>query len=847
MTLCCEFPLYVDKIDVKAEINCITQTAKTNVKMTLHSMFSPDQKIAPSDLAFVIIVPSLNGIMSDVNVNYLEKSDVHPSCYATSLENVKSLSPTHMQLIRKKNTKNLTPIFLLTGEIAGYDAYSSITLSYTIDHPLVQLPSNSLTFYSLGRDLMRDTRFFEMEMVIYSKEKVGNIKFTLPMISSFTSVKTDQLYKTTLHRFKLSPQTDLELLKKKDMNTYIYTDMTGDFIAQYNNGLFLQMNITKGLSEFREKYLSIVIDLTLQKEELQWCKAYLIGLLILCETRNSLSGLNVYTVQSTTTSCSIFQLNNQYFSNPTHEDFKSAINFIEELTPSKTESITDVVITQFIPFELTTDVVFATQSRTTTLYMSEKFKTHYIFCGELLNLYSAWCLNTCNRYFDLVGPNRLSDLERGIWGLYSAIVARKLSLTKMEIEYENMEETLDILDLGSSQSTPSFTYIDGGVVKLFFPMNKKIKAPIKVHSLFRNEEFGTEEVEDKIIDMEMEFNEDQSFISEYNQLHAMGSKELLVMATEHRVASTYSILDSSPTVCCYFSYSQSKPLPKKIPTAELQLISSRTPIDNPKPEQGDYEPDDKIKHFITSTLNKLSEMTFAGVVTDLLTIDYSNSCVITYLAKTIVNKASRDLKYIPFYADLCVSLSIFISSNFTQTLLNLLNIEFNVRNISESYLLSKSNSLSPEVIQRILSQSHIRFSAIIRFIGHLNLRGFVPSYFMITVIRELLKDCTDQSFEYLNLLLRIIGEVWDSSSDISFMMDEVFETIEYTLSHPQGICNRTKFMLMDLIDLRDLNWAKQTKKPPSLAKPGESFDPSMQTIDEEAQLNETEGSFIDDA
>ncbi|ELP94646.1 hypothetical protein EIN_498460 [Entamoeba invadens IP1] len=848
MTLCCKLPLYIDKIDVKAEVSCITQTARTKIQITLRSMYSSEQHMAQvKDFAFVVIVPTLNGIVSSIEMTYLEKCCLKPSCYATRSKNVKGLSRTHLELIKEKNAKHLTPGFIFAGIIPVYDTYSNILLTYTIDHALIHIPSNTVTLYSLGKDLFKDARSLEISMDIESKNTVGNIKSTLPMMFSYSTTKTNAIIKTKLEKFKISSNSDLELLKKKDMNMYILTDTSGDFISRYSNGLFFQMNINKNLSLYQEKYLSIVVDLTLDKEELQWCKAYLIGLLILCETRNSLCGFNVYTIQSTTTSFELFQLDSKYFKSPTHDDYKNAVHFIEGLVPSETKSITDVVITQFTPFTETTDVVLATQSRSTKLYAGEKFSTHYLFSGELINLYSAWNLNGKHTYFDMVGPNRLNDMERGIWGLYFAMIAQRLALVKLDVEYESLEETLDVLDVGQTENIPSYTYTDGDTLKLFFPTTKKIKTPLKVHAVFRNEEFGTEVIEDKFIQVEIEHeNEEQSFVLEFNQLYALNSTELFNRTTENRVASAYSILDASPIVSCYYSNLQTKPFTFKTPIAELNMIPTHTPLDCPVVEPGDYEPDDKIKHFITSTLNKLSDMTFAGVVTDLLTIDYSNGCVISYLAKTIVNRASRDIKYIPAYADLCVSLSLFISANFTQLLLNILNVEFNVRNTTETDLVAKAEALSPEVIQRILSQSQIRFSAIIKFIGHLNLRGFFPSHFIVKIIRQLLDDYVDQSFEYLILLLHIIGSVWDSSNDLSFLMDEAFGTIESVLQTPQGVSNKVRFLLMDLVDERENRWVKKQGKAPSVAKPGESFDPSLQTIDEDEMSPEKESSALND-
>ncbi|KAL7717476.1 MIF4G domain-containing protein [Entamoeba marina] len=847
MTLYCKYPLYIDRIQIRADVNCVTQTAKTRVKVVIKSMYSADQSFDPvNKLAFVLVTPSLNGVISNVGVEYLEHSIIRPSCYATTSANVRGLSKEHVGLIRGKQTKNATPGYILAGAIEKYDSYSNIAITFTIEHGLVHLPTNNTTLYSIGRDLLRETRSIEMEMEIESKERIGNINTTLAMVASFNCKKEGMIYKTHFERFETASQSDTEIFKKKDMNIYISTDTSGDYISRYDNGIYFQMDINKKLTCYKDKYLSIVVDLTLPKDELEWCKAYLVGLLILCETRNALEGFNIYTIQSTSTSFELFQLNPKYYKRPTHEDFRSGYEFIQSLQPSFIGVSHDIVISQFTPFHETTDVVLATQSKSTKLYSSDSFKTHYLFCGESLNLYSAWQLNGLHQYFDLVGPNRLSDMERGIWGLFGAMTSQRLTLLSLDIEFEQFEETLDILEIGREIDIPSFTYTDGEMIRMFFPTQKKVKVPLNVKALFRNEEFGTEVSDSRLITTELEHEKPHSFILEFNQLRSMKSKEIYVKTTENRVATPYSILDSSPLISCYYSNLQISTLQFTTPIASLLLNTASTPIDCPLNEPGDFEPDEKIKHFITSSLNKLSAITFAGVVTDLLTIDYSNSCVITYLAKTIINKASRDLKYIPYYADLSISLSLFISSTFTQVMLNILSVEFSVRNTSKADLLERSPSLSEQVIQRILSQSHIRFSAIIRFIGHLNLRGFFPSPFMVTAIRDLLKDNTSQSFEYLNLLIKIIGEVWDQSNDLRFMIEEVFETIDFTLRYPQKISSRVKFMLMDLVDLRKGGWNSQPGKPPSLAQPGESFDSNLATIDESNEVEKSEGLFVDD-
>ncbi|ORY69961.1 uncharacterized protein BCR38DRAFT_481117 [Pseudomassariella vexata] len=106
---------------------------------------------------------------------------------------------------------------------------------------------------------------------------------------------------------------------------------------------------------------------------------------------------------------------------------------------------------------------------------------------------------------------------------------------------------------------------------------------------------------------------------------------------------------------------------------------------------------------------------------------------------------------------------------------------------------------------------------LVQFIGELYKLGMLTERIMHECVRKLVdyQGAPDEAeVESLSKLLRTIGGNLDATEKGKLMMDAYFTRIRGMTDHPE-INSRLKFMLMDVIDLRRVNWAsKEANKGP---------------------------------
>ncbi|KAI1376767.1 hypothetical protein F4677DRAFT_459581 [Hypoxylon crocopeplum] len=117
----------------------------------------------------------------------------------------------------------------------------------------------------------------------------------------------------------------------------------------------------------------------------------------------------------------------------------------------------------------------------------------------------------------------------------------------------------------------------------------------------------------------------------------------------------------------------------------------------------------------------------------------------------------------------------------------------------------------------IVAAAKRRGLGLVQFIGELYKLGMLTERIMHECVKKLVdySGIPDEAeIESLSKLLQTIGANLDAADKGRVMMDAYFSRIQSMVDHPE-LPSRLKFMLMDVIDLRRVNWiSKETNKGP---------------------------------
>ncbi|KAL3896629.1 MAG: hypothetical protein SGCHY_003946, partial [Lobulomycetales sp.] len=241
-----------------------------------------------------------------------------------------------------------------------------------------------------------------------------------------------------------------------------------------------------------------------------------------------------------------------------------------------------------------------------------------------------------------------------------------------------------------------------------------------------------------------------------------------------------------------------------------------------------------LKKKITATLNKLAPERFERLSDDILNLDVSDPDLLGALLEKIFDKALSEAHYATMYAQLCYKLCDKLpllqpwmqeapdnkNNKFRRGLLLKCQQEFEAgknwaveeaeareqaKKGAENMTLEEREAFLAAGEKRI--KSKIRSLGNIRFVGELFKLRIITEKVMHACVKSLLTNVTDpeeESVESLCKLMSTIGSYLDTQTAVDHMTT-YFDRIAI-LAKNEVLPSRIRFMLLDLIDMRNAGW-----------------------------------------
>ena len=216
---------------------------------------------------------------------------------------------------------------------------------------------------------------------------------------------------------------------------------------------------------------------------------------------------------------------------------------------------------------------------------------------------------------------------------------------------------------------------------------------------------------------------------------------------------------------------------------------------------------------VRGILNKLTPEKFQKLSDDLLRIELSSSVILKGVIILIFDKALDEPKYSSMYAQLCKRLSEEAPNfeppdttcTFRVLLLNKCKNEFENRAATLEQYGYIDNSLEEEERRQLAKRKML---GNIKFIGELGKLEILAEGILHRCIQELLVtrkgDDPSEDLECLCQILRTCGRILDTDKG-KMLMGQYFERMT-TLAENTDLAPRIRFMLKDVIDLRQDGW-----------------------------------------
>mmetsp|Transcript_16996 Transcript_16996/g.39227 ORF Transcript_16996/g.39227 Transcript_16996/m.39227 type:complete len:801 (-) Transcript_16996:638-3040(-) len=223
----------------------------------------------------------------------------------------------------------------------------------------------------------------------------------------------------------------------------------------------------------------------------------------------------------------------------------------------------------------------------------------------------------------------------------------------------------------------------------------------------------------------------------------------------------------------------------------------------------------EAEHKALLILNKISWTTMDRLTKQLVeeTNLFENDETRKNIIKSIINKAQSEQHFGPMYAQLCSIISKEFKP-FKKELLEQCQGEFETDTADKIALATKNTDGSPMDDEEVQYHSMLIRKAYvghIKFLGELYLRDVVKLSVMTYCLDELLKDeLNEENLECFVHLMTTMGEKLVGHSkkknNKSFHWGPVI-----VLSKSTNISNRIKFLLQDLLELKDRGWIQRRK------------------------------------
>lgn len=213
---------------------------------------------------------------------------------------------------------------------------------------------------------------------------------------------------------------------------------------------------------------------------------------------------------------------------------------------------------------------------------------------------------------------------------------------------------------------------------------------------------------------------------------------------------------------------------------------------------------------VNSILNKLSVDNFDKLCQEFLSIE-DTSEILEDIVTSIFNKAVMEPHFGEIYSKLCVIFGNF-NVGFRRHLLNKCQTEFQNTNRFDQIVREESEaSGNPELLREIASRRQkqkLIMTGNITFIGQLFKFQMISEPIIHCCITKFVAEIADEdSVECVCKLIEITG------SSIKGPLDKYFEVLRRMSDDKERYGSRHRFMIKDLLDLRNRNWVSKKKQP----------------------------------
>lgn len=241
--------------------------------------------------------------------------------------------------------------------------------------------------------------------------------------------------------------------------------------------------------------------------------------------------------------------------------------------------------------------------------------------------------------------------------------------------------------------------------------------------------------------------------------------------------------------------------------------------------------DAKVARIARAVLNKLTVERFAVLYEKIVDCIMKYPQQLAILVREIFDIAITQHNFIGMYVDLCLSLeadprlkpifceSICKISTFKRLLLNQCQYSFEGLLTMQCCEGVNKENMDEDALEETRLRRKQCALGNIKLIGQLLVHGMLSSKFLVTCCEELLgrrKECPE-ALEALSTLLTVTGPTFDSRPDWPWRprLEAVFSMIRDLVAN-RGLAemtSRVRFLLRDLLDLRDACWIdnKQAK------------------------------------
>jgi len=241
--------------------------------------------------------------------------------------------------------------------------------------------------------------------------------------------------------------------------------------------------------------------------------------------------------------------------------------------------------------------------------------------------------------------------------------------------------------------------------------------------------------------------------------------------------------------------------------------------------------DASVERAARSILNKLTIEKFDSLYEQLATCGVSTPEHIKILMREVFEKATVQHHFIPMYADLCVRLeadprlapamgAVGEPTSFRHLLLHQCQVAFE-QLLEPRTEVPSEGDLSPEAKEEQEALRKRRALGNVKFVGQLMVRGMLSSRLLVACSDALLRGQTTcpEALESLAALLTVAGKTFDGRSDWQYRdrLGAIFARVR-ELTKDKMVSARVRFLLRDLLELREAGWPEQGR--PAVAKEG---------------------------